>query len=107
MGRASWMFVAVACAGILAGCSRGRAAGDSPAKASDAAALVPADGLGSPPCTPSKLEGPEPCMTDGDCVKRSGEGWFCTPEPLTIDDGCGGKLAWGRVCACCEGADGR
>ncbi len=50
-------------------------------------------------CEPATVYGPPTCTTDADCVAAMGPGWFCDAEVQTYDDGCGGRIEWGRLCA--------
>jgi hypothetical protein len=105
-----WMVaVALACAGAAPGCSRGAHGTGDAARSRSADARSGAEPpiptvYGPAPCTPRDLEGPPSCASDEECAARHAAGWYCTPEPLTVDDGCGRRAAWGRVCACCSDA---
>ncbi|MBN1771993.1 MAG: hypothetical protein JXB32_12060 [Deltaproteobacteria bacterium] len=79
-----WMVAVAVAAAPLTGCSK------------DGAAR--AGGEAGAPCEPTTVYGPPICRTDEDCRGPGQEGWICSPEPMTFDDGCGKMVEWGRVC---------
>jgi hypothetical protein len=62
------------------------------------AAGLAASSCDSGECEGASFYGPATCTTDEQCVERSGPGWYCDPEPLVVDDGCGNEVSWGRIC---------
>lgn len=54
---------------------------------------MPVDAVTARDCLPAAWYGPPPCESDEQCVEWYGEGYVCDKNN-TVDDPCGGTIAW-------------